>query len=180
MAPPRRGKDVDVDEVIAAAAEQSQGRRGVRSSLYAWLWDRHDLLRPKMEAPTAGGAAWWDAMAQQLSARGVMDGGRGSEPPKPPTGQTVRQTWWRVVRDREAVARGEVLPKRGRPRKPPARVVAPVAPVRAPQAVAGPPVPSPTALPRHAATPVVVPPGETPRPKFGPARRRHVDDDKDT
>lgn len=167
MAPPKKGRNVDVDDVLAAA--KAATKPGGRSAVYGWLWDNFDALKPEIDAPTSGGQAWWDAFAVAMAAKGLTDGGRGAaDPPKAPTGATARQTWWKVVRDRERWAKGEV-PRRGRPRKAAGGPVAGAAPAPSPAPVAAPVAPP---APVAGGDETKAADGEVPRQRFGPARVR--------
>lgn len=103
------------EEVIAAAREQA-GRRGpAHSPLYEWLWSRHESLVPELDPPRTPN---WRAMAAKLAEKGVMAGpAPGTDEPRAPTGDLVRRTWAKVVRDKARQAAGVV--RRGR-RSPPA------------------------------------------------------------
>jgi hypothetical protein len=112
----RPGKAVDagVGEVLAAARRPA-GRWGGagRSPLYEWLWARFDVLSAELSPPRRPN---WRSVADALAARvaagdtAVLDG--WGEVPGP---ETVRQTWWRVRKDKAAVT---VAAAPGRPATP--------------------------------------------------------------
>jgi len=121
-----------VDEVLAAARRPA-GRWGGagRSPLYEWLWARFDALSVELSPPRRPN---WRSVADALAARAaagdtaVLDG--WGEVPGP---ETVRQTWWRVRKDKAAAVAVTAAPSR--PAEPP---------VPLPQPVAARPVESPT------------------------------------
>jgi hypothetical protein len=114
----RQGKaaDTGVDAVLSAARRPA-GRWGGagRSPLYEWLWVHFDALSAEL-SPTR--RPNWRSVADALATRAeagdtsVLDG--WGEVPGP---ETVRQTWWRVRKDKAAaVARAASV---GKPAEPP-------------------------------------------------------------
>ena len=88
MAGPEDDKDVLLEKVLDAA----QGGVG-RSPLYVWMWQRYDRLKGAFNRPD------WKKMAAEFEAAGITDAkGEG------PSATTVRQTWWKVRRDKDALA----------------------------------------------------------------------------
>jgi hypothetical protein len=82
----RSDEDDLLDRVISAA----QGGGG-RSQLYRWMQKHHARLAEAFDRPD------WDAVAQELAKAGMTDA-HG----KSPSATTVRQTWWKVKRDKDA------------------------------------------------------------------------------
>jgi hypothetical protein len=89
-------------EAVLAAARRPVGRWGGagHSPLYEWLWVRFDWLSKELSPPRRPN---WRSVADTLAARAasgdcsVLDG--WGEVPGP---ETVRQTWWRVRKDKAA------------------------------------------------------------------------------
>ncbi len=108
---------VDLGSVVAAARQRSSGRGG-RSPVYDLMWDNHAQLAPELNHPRRPN---WPAVAQALGDQGVLDG--AGQALAATSAETVRKTWWKVCRDKAAVAAGTVR-RRG----------------KAPAAVAGQPV----------------------------------------
>ena len=127
-----------LDEVIAAA-RRSVGTGGGHSPLYLWLWDNHDRLTEELAAPHQPN---WQEMAATLGRLGVLDGTG-----KPPTAVTLRNTWWKIGRDKQAEAAG-TRRRRGRPKE------AIATPTVVPALPSPPPVPAAPPKPRPAAPPV--------------------------
>ena len=80
-----------VDSILAAAKTR---RRGGHSPIYEWFWSHYQEVAPELTPPRTPN---WAAMAKQFGAEGILDG-LGKEP----TATTVRQTFWRVQRDKQA------------------------------------------------------------------------------
>ncbi len=93
--------DVDLDSILAAARQRSPGHRGGRSPVYDLMWDHHARLAPELGRPRRPN---WAAVAQALGDQGVLDG--VGQALAATSAETVRKTWWKVCRDREAVAAG--------------------------------------------------------------------------
>jgi len=93
--------DVDLDSIVAAARQRSPGRRGGRSPVYDLMWDHHTRLAPELDRPRRPN---WAAVAQALGNQGVLDG--AGQALAAASAETVRKTWWKVCRDKEAVAAG--------------------------------------------------------------------------
>ncbi len=92
--------DVDLDSIVAAARQRSLGHRGGRSPVYDLMWDHHARLAPELGHRRPN----WQAVAQALGDQGVLDG--AGQALAATSAETVRKTWWKVCRDREAVAAG--------------------------------------------------------------------------
>ncbi len=99
--------DVDLDGIVAAARQRSPGHRGGRSPVYDFMWDHHARLVPELGRPRRPN---WAAVAQALGNQGVLDG--AGQALAATSSETVRKTWWKVCRDREAVAAGTTGPRR--------------------------------------------------------------------
>jgi len=93
--------DVDLDSIVAAARQRSPGHRGGRSPVYDLMWDHHARLAPELGRPRRPN---WQAVAQALGGQGVLDG--AGQALAATSAETVRKTWWKVCRDREAIAAG--------------------------------------------------------------------------
>ncbi len=93
--------DVDLDSIVAAARQRSPGHRGGRSPVYDLMWDHHARLAPELGRPRRPN---WQAVAQALGNQGVLDG--VGQALAATSAETVRKTWWKVCRDKEAVAAG--------------------------------------------------------------------------
>ncbi len=93
--------DVDLDSIVAAARQRSPGHRGGRSPVYDLMWDHHARLAPELGRPRRPN---WAAVAQALGDQGVLDG--AGQALAAASAETVRKTWWKVCRDKEAVAAG--------------------------------------------------------------------------
>jgi hypothetical protein len=126
-------------ERIAAAAQSGKGR----SPLYRWMWNHYERLAEVLDRPD------WDAVAREFETAGIR-----ATTGTALTGTTVRQTWWKVRRDKGAP-----------PRK---RSVDRGTTTSAPSPTPAPPTPRPK--------PSTWPPddGEPERPKFAPARLRRT------
>jgi hypothetical protein len=177
MAPTKRGAAVDVEEIIAAAkaqkADDPKARPARRSAIYRWMWDNFDLLKPEFNSPVMFGTQRWQAVAEQLGARGYS-AGLGTTP----TGETVRKTWWKVSRARaEWEKNGEARRPTGRTSRPEEAAEGVVAEVRAPT----PPVPRYARTPPVPARPAAVrsPLADEGPPLSPPARRFGVATPKD-
>jgi hypothetical protein len=116
--------DAGVNDVLAAARRPA-GRWGGAgcSPLYEWLWARFDALSAELSPPRRPN---WRSVADALAARAaagdtaVLDGWG-----EVPGSETVRQTWWRVRKDKAAAAISPVVPTK--PVVPPTRAPHPVA-----------------------------------------------------
>lgn len=100
--------DVDLDSILAAARQRSPGQRGGRSPVYDLMWDHHARLAPELGRPRRPN---WAAVAQALGHQGVLDG--AGQALAAASAETVRKTWWKVCRDKEAVAAGTTRRQRG-------------------------------------------------------------------
>jgi len=98
--------DVDLDSIIAAARQRSPGQRGGRSPVYDLMWDYHAHLAPELGHRRPN----WQAVAQVLGGQGVLDG--AGQALAATSAETVRKTWWKLCRDREAVAAGATRRRR--------------------------------------------------------------------
>ena len=76
-----------------------------RSPIYAWFWQHHAEILPKL----TGVRVRWAAIAERLAELGVTDAAGGK-----PQAQTVRRAWWQVRRDKEAT-RERARAKRAQP-----------------------------------------------------------------
>ncbi len=123
---------VDLGSVVAAARQRSPGRGG-RSPVYDLMWDNHAQLAPELNHPRRPN---WPAVAQALGDQGVLDG--TGQLLAATSAETVRKTWWKVSRDKAAVAAGTV---RRRSKAPAAVAGQPAVP--ASQALPGPVMPAP-------------------------------------
>ena len=95
------GVDLDLDSILVAARQRSPGHRGGRSPVYDLMWDHHARLAPELGRPRRPN---WAAVAQALGDQGVLDG--AGQALAATSAETVRKTWWKVCRDKEAVAAG--------------------------------------------------------------------------
>ncbi len=100
--------DVDLDSIVAAARQRSPGQRGGRSPVYDLMWDHHARLAPELGCPRRPN---WAAVAQALGDQGVLDG--AGQALAATSAETVRKTWWKVCRDKDAVAAGATRGRRG-------------------------------------------------------------------
>lgn len=118
----RRGAaaEAGVDEVLAAARRPA-GRWGGagHSPLYEWLWARFEALSAELSPPRRPN---WRSVADALAARAaagdtaVLNGWGAVAGP-----ETVRQTWWRVRKDKAAAAKaaaGSIGPAAAPDRRP--------------------------------------------------------------
>jgi hypothetical protein len=92
--------DAGLRKVLAAARHTAGARNaGGHSPLYEWLWARFDALAAELTPPRRPN---WRSVADALAAlaaagdTSVLDG--WGEVPGP---ETVRQTWWRVRKDKQ-------------------------------------------------------------------------------
>ncbi len=139
--------DVDLDSIVAAARQRSPGHRGGRSPVYDLMWDHHARLAPELGRPRRPN---WAAVAQALGNQGVLDG--AGQALAATSAETVRKTWWKVCRDKEAVAAGVTGPRRRTKRG---------------QAVPLPPSPAGAApVGGHGMLPPGIEPPEEPPPRF--------------
>lgn len=125
----RRGRGkADVGDVLAAArrlGSPSRGRGRARSPLHDWMRARAETLAAELDPPRRPD---WARVAAVLGEGGVLDGAGNA-----PSPQTVRQTWWRVRRERLALSSrpgGEVGKREDPPAQtlPPTKVSAPTPP----------------------------------------------------
>ena len=138
--------DVDLDSILAAARQRFPGHRGGRSPVYDLMWDHHARLAPELGRPRRPN---WAAVAQALGGQGVLDG--AGQALAATSAETVRKTWWKVCRDKDAVAAGAIRR-------------------RAKQGQAAPLPPSPArAAPAggHGMLPLGIEPPEEPLPEYG-------------
>lgn len=96
--------DTGLNDVLAAARRQSGARGGGgHSPLYEWLWARFDALSVELSPPRRPN---WRSVADAMAAlaqsgdTSVLDGWG-----EVPGSETVRQTWWRVRKDKAATRR---------------------------------------------------------------------------
>lgn len=101
--------DVDLNSILAAARQRSPGQRGGRSPVYDLMWDHHARLTPELSRPRRPN---WAAVAQALGDQGVLDG--AGQALAAASAETVRKTWWKVCRDKEAVAAGTTRQRRAK------------------------------------------------------------------
>ncbi len=101
--------DVDLDSIVAAARQRSPGQRGGRSPVYDLMWDHHTRLALELSRPRRPN---WAAVAQSLGNQGVLDG--VGQALAATSAETVRKTWWKVCRDKEAVAAGTIGQRRSK------------------------------------------------------------------
>lgn len=94
--------DPGLGEVLVAARHSPGAHRGGgHSPLYEWLWARFEALSGELSPPRRPN---WRSVADAMAARAaagdtsVLDG--WGEAPGP---ETIRQTWWRVRKDKAAV-----------------------------------------------------------------------------
>ena len=99
--------DLDLDSVIAAARQRFSGQRGGHSPVYELMWNHYARLAPELGRPRRLN---WAAMAQSLGDQGVLDG--AGQALASTSAETVRKTWWKVCRDKEAVAAGATRERR--------------------------------------------------------------------
>lgn len=106
MARDNEADNLDLDSIVAAARQRSSGRGG-RSPVYDLMWDNHAQLTPELNHPRRPN---WPAVAQALGDQGVLDG--AGQALAATSAETVRKTWWKVCRDKEAVAAGTTQRRR--------------------------------------------------------------------
>ena len=99
--------DLNLDSIVAAARQRSPGHRGGRSPVYDLMWDHHAHLAPELGRPRRPN---WAAVAQALGEQGVLDG--AGQALAATSAETVRKTWWKVNRDKEAMAAGTIQRQR--------------------------------------------------------------------
>lgn len=92
---------VDLASILAAARERSPEERGGRSPVYQVMWDDHAHLAPELNPPRRPN---WRAVAEVLGRQGLLDG--AGQALTAASAETVRKTWWKVNRDKQAVAAG--------------------------------------------------------------------------
>lgn len=98
---------VDIASILAAARERGTSRRGGRSPVYELMWDDHAHLASELNPPRRPN---WRAVAEVLGRQGVLDG--AGQPLTATSAETVRKTWWKVNRDKQAVAAGTTRQRR--------------------------------------------------------------------
>lgn len=84
---PPPAKD-DVQRLVASGALTS-----ARSPVYLWLWRNHASLTAQLDSARVN----WPTFAAALAELGVLDGNGA-----PPKAETVRRSWWRVRKAKEA------------------------------------------------------------------------------
>ena len=91
-----KDRDVQLVGQIVEAARQptGSGSKGRHSLIYETLWGHYDELLPELAPPRMPN---WAAVAERLATAGLLDG--SGKPAKPPL---VRNTWWKVCRDKAA------------------------------------------------------------------------------
>lgn len=115
---------MELEQIIEAMVPPpGKPRLGGHSPTYEGLWAFYDRLVGHLDPPRRPD---WQDMAVRLGAKGFVD-----VEGKPPSGELVRKTWWKVRRDKQRQAEGTTRRPRGRP-----PVKAP-APVQAAPAVPG-------------------------------------------
>ena len=93
-----------VRDVLKAARQQAGRRGGVHSPLYEWLWEHHDEVAGDFNPPSTPN---WTAVAETLKNVGVLAGPTPrTGVPRVPTGDLLRRTCLRVLRDKQRVAHG--------------------------------------------------------------------------
>ena len=93
---PPSAKD-DLQRLVASGALTS-----ARSPIYLWMWRNYAGLTAKLD----GARVHWPTFAASLADLGVVDGNGA-----PPKAETVRRSWWRVRKAKEA-ARDRAAPRR--------------------------------------------------------------------
>jgi len=76
------------------------GWRG-RSPVYDLMWDNFAQLAPELNRPRRPN---WQAVAKALGDQGILDG--AGQALTATSAETVRKTWWKVSRDKDAMAAG--------------------------------------------------------------------------
>ena len=111
-----------LEEFLKAAKSQESDRpRRGHSALYEWMWEHASVLAAELNPPRRPN---WDALARVAAADGLTDGAG-----KPPTGSTVRQTWWKVRKEKERSDQGPPVRKPRGKRPKVSASAAPVVPV---------------------------------------------------
>jgi hypothetical protein len=98
---------VDIASILAAARERTPNGRSGRSPVYELMWDDHPHLASELNPPRRPN---WRAVAEALGKQGVLDG--AGQALTAMSAETVRKTWWKVNRDKQAVAAGMVRQRR--------------------------------------------------------------------
>lgn len=109
MAKDDEADDLNLGSIIDAARQRSSGQRGRRSPVYHFMWDNHAQLAPELNHPRRPS---WAAMAQALGNQGVLDG--AGQVLAATSAETVCKTWWKVNRDKEAIAAGSTRRRRAK------------------------------------------------------------------
>ena len=136
----------EVAKVIAGDATAP-----TRSPIYAWFWQHHAEVLPKL----TGVRIRWAAIAERLGELGMTDANGGK-----PQAETVRRTWWQVRRDKQAAQKAtEVKRAKGVEAAPPA----------APAPAVVPPAPPLPPLARPVFDPMDGEPDPAAKPRFKPA-----------
>ncbi len=91
---------VNVGSVVTAARQRPTGWRG-RSPVYDLMWDNYAQLAPELNRPRRPN---WQAVTKALGDQGILDG--AGQALTATSAETVRKTWWKVCRDKEAMAAG--------------------------------------------------------------------------
>ncbi len=91
---------IDMGSVAIAARQRPMGWRG-RSPVYDLMWDNYAQLAPELNRPRRPN---WQAVAKALGDQGILDG--AGQALTATSAETVRKTWWKVNRDKDAMAAG--------------------------------------------------------------------------
>jgi hypothetical protein len=90
-------------------ADLKAAAKARHSPLYTWMLDNHDQFK---EVVTEAVRPNWPALAASFSSQGLTDAND-----KPPTGEVVRQTWWRVRKAVDARSKRKKSPNPAIPKK---------------------------------------------------------------
>jgi hypothetical protein len=146
---------VNLSGIVTAARQGSRKQRG-RSPVYDLMWDNYAELAPELNRPRRPN---WQAVSKALGDQGVLDG--AGQALTDASSETVRKTWWKVNRDKEAVAAGTMQRQRkaGQPIQGPNEAARPA------QAAASTPAHAAPAVNKGMLPPAIEPPEEEP-PKY--------------
>ena len=97
---------MDLSGVVIAARQRPREQRG-RSPVYDLMWDNYAELAPELNRPRRPN---WQAVSKALGELGILDG--SGQALAAASSETVRKTWWKVNRDKEAVAAGTMQRQR--------------------------------------------------------------------
>ena len=97
---------VDLSGVVTAARQRPRTQRG-RSPVYDLMWENYAELAPELNRPHRPN---WQAVSKALGDLGILDG--SGQALAATSSETVRKTWWKVNRDKEAVAAGTMRQQR--------------------------------------------------------------------